>query len=68
MTRRSARVFEWLLIATLIGIVLVFAVGLYGRMAGDVQRLSFQLAAQNFGALRCASPVVHSAHPGALRG
>lgn len=48
MSQRSPRVFEWLLIAALIGIVLVFAVGLYGRMAGDVQRLSFELAAQNF--------------------
>ncbi|WP_286805076.1 MULTISPECIES: hypothetical protein [unclassified Marinimicrobium] len=48
MSRKSQRVFEWLLIATLIGIVLVFALGLYGRMAGDVQRLSFELAAQNF--------------------
>jgi|GEM_PF-1566154 len=48
MSQRSPRVFEWLLIATLIGIVLVFALALYGRMAGDVQRLSFELAAQNF--------------------
>lgn len=48
MTSRTARVFEWSLIAVLIGIILVFAVGLYTRMAGDVQRLSFELAAQNF--------------------
>ncbi len=48
MTSRSARLFEWSLLAILIGIVLVFAVGLYTRMAGDVQRLSFELAAQNF--------------------
>lgn len=48
MTSRSSRVFEWSLLAIVIGIVLVFAAGLYGRMAGDVQRLSFDLAAQNF--------------------
>ncbi|WP_341936516.1 hypothetical protein [Marinimicrobium sp. C2-29] len=48
MPRRSTRLFEWLLLAMVIGIVLMGAVALYGRMAGDVQRLSFELAAQNF--------------------
>lgn len=48
MTSRSARLFEWSLLAIVISIILVFAVGLYTRMAGDVQRLSFELAAQNF--------------------
>lgn len=48
MPRRRARLFEWLLLAIVIGIVLMGAVALYGRMAADVQRLSFDLAAQNF--------------------
>lgn len=48
MPRRSVRLLEWLLLAMVIGIILVGAVTLYGRMASDVRRLSFELTAQNF--------------------
>jgi len=48
MPERNARFFEWLILIAVIGLVLLVAVGFYTRMIGDVQRLSFELVAQNF--------------------
>ncbi|MDQ2075227.1 hypothetical protein [Marinimicrobium sp. ABcell2] len=48
MTSRQARVFEWLLVASIIGVVMTVGAGFYGRMAEDVRRLSFELAAEHF--------------------
>ncbi|WP_347330945.1 hypothetical protein [Marinimicrobium locisalis] len=48
MAGRNARVFEWLLLIIVIGVIVMMAVGVYTRMAADVQKLSFKLAAQNF--------------------
>lgn len=48
MPEKNARTFEWLILFSVIGVVVLVAVGFYTRMIGDVQRLSFELAAQNF--------------------
>lgn len=48
MAGRNARVFEWILLILVIGVIVTLAAGVYSRMAADVQQLSFRLAAQNF--------------------
>jgi len=48
MPERNARTFEWLILISVVGVVVLVAVGFYTRMIGDVQRLSFELVAQNF--------------------
>jgi hypothetical protein len=48
VTSRRTRVFEWLLVASIIGVILALAAGFYGRMADDVRRLSFELNAEHF--------------------
>lgn len=48
MANRGRRPLEWSLLLIIIGVVLVPAVQFYGRLAGDVQRLSFELTARNF--------------------
>lgn len=48
MAERRARLVEWSVLLVLISIILAVAFNYYARLAGDVQRLSFELAAQNF--------------------
>jgi len=48
MAAKNSRTFEWMLLLSVIAGVVVVAVGYYSRMIGDVQRLSFELAARNF--------------------
>jgi len=48
MATRRTRTFEWALLLIVIAGVLIAAANFYGRLAGDVQRLSFELAAQHF--------------------
>ena len=48
MPEKNARSFEWWILFCVIGVVVIVAVGFYTRMVGDVQRLSFELAAQHF--------------------
>lgn len=48
MAVSQKRVFEWLLLGAVIGVILTLAANFYARMAGDVQRLSFELAAEHF--------------------
>lgn len=48
MPESNARTFEWLILLSVIGGIVLVAVGFYTRMIGDVQRLSFELAAQHF--------------------
>lgn len=48
MATRRTRTFEWALLLLVIAGVLIGAANFYGRLAGDVQRLSFELAAQHF--------------------
>lgn len=48
MAATQKRVFEWLLLGAVIGVIFTLAANFYARMAGDVQRLSFELAAEHF--------------------
>ncbi len=48
MAANQKRLFEWLLLGAVIGVILTLAANFYARMAGDVQRLSFELAAEHF--------------------
>lgn len=48
MAVSQKRVFEWLLLGSVIGVILTLAANFYARMASDVQRLSFEVAAEHF--------------------
>lgn len=48
MAASQKRLFEWLLLGTVIGVIVTLAANFYARMAGDVQRLSFEVAAEHF--------------------
>lgn len=48
MAASQKRLFEWLLLGTVIGVILTLAANFYARMANDVQRLSFEVAAEHF--------------------
>lgn len=48
MANRKPRSFEWALLIILIAAVAVVAFNFYARLAGDAQRLGFELTAQNF--------------------